>query len=241
MSTLICIVARNNLALTQKTVRSAANQTVPCDILVVDNASTDSTAAWLQTKPVARISYQEQKSLAACWNAALRAAWGAGYGSVLMLNNDVEVRPDAADLLTAHGGDFVTCVSVDTANRMGTAGDRTIEDLRKTERPHPDFSCWLMRKAVTDRNIWFDEEMHPAYCEDSDFHVKMHRAGIRAVCLDIPFLHHGASTLKAADKADTLAIQRGADKNRQRFKAKYGCLPGTPEYEAMFVMRGDVR
>lgn len=235
MSTLICIVARNNLALTQKTVRSAAAQTVPCDILVVNNASTDSTAAWLQTKSVARISYQEQKSLAACWNAALRAAWGAGYDSVLMLNNDVELRGDAVELLAAHGGDFVTCVSVDTTDRMGTAGDRTIEDLRKTERPHPDFSAFLIRKAVTDRNIWFDEECWPAYVEDSFAHIEMHRAGIRAVCLDVPFLHHGASTLKAADKADTLAIQRGADRNRQRFKAKYGCLPGTAEYEAMFA------
>lgn len=232
--TLIIIIARNNIALTRLAVRSALAQSPPCDVLVANNASTDGTAAWVATKPVAQISYMEQKSLAACWNAALRAAWKCGYQSALVLNNDVEIREDTVALLASHCGEFVTCVSVDEKERMGVTGDRKIEDLRQSEREHPDYSAFLIRKSVTDKAGWFNEECWPAYTEDSDFHVRCHRAGVRAVCIDVPFLHHGASTLKSCDPSEAIIIRRGAEANRARFKAKYGCLPGTPAYEALF-------
>jgi GT2 family glycosyltransferase len=104
-----------------------------------------------------------------------------------------------------------------------------------TSQPHPDFSCFLIHKRVTDKVGWFDEEYTPAFCEDCDYHVRMHRAGIRAVCLDLPFLHHGSMTVKNAESGEQARIKRGADQNRERFRQKYGCLPGTKEYEALFA------
>lgn len=230
----VIIIARNNLALTKKAVNSALSQNVPVEVLVVDNASTDGTAHWLQTKPIATIYTGEQWALSKCWNAALKALWKLGYDRALVCNNDIVLRPDAVKLLNAHGGPFVTCVSVDTADRMGVEGDREIDTLRETERPHPDFSAFLIRKEVTDKVGWFDERCFPAYTEDSDYHVRIHRMGLRAVCIDVPFLHYGAGTLKSASVQDAAKIRRGADANRQRFKQQYGCLPGTPEYEALF-------
>lgn len=231
----IVIVARNNLALTKKTVKSALAQDVPVTVLVVDNQSTDGSAAWLATKPIAVISTGEQWALAKCWNTALKALWKAGWDRALVLNNDVEIRTDCVRLLDSHGGPFTTCVSVGSADRMGEPGDRDIDALRAAERPHPDFSAFMIRKYVTDRIGWFDEECFPAYVEDSFAHVSMYRAGIKAVCISLPFLHHGASTLKQASPVDAARIRRGADTNRKRFKAKYGCFPGEAGYEALFA------
>lgn len=227
-------MARNNLALTKLALRSVAAQDHPVEILVVDNCSNDGTAQWLRTKSLTVITAPEQWSLARCWNTALQALWHVGCDRALVLNNDVEIRPDTVKLLGRHDGEFVTCVSVDMPERMGTVGDRDVPELLQSEREHPDFSCFMIGKDVTDRVGWFDESYFPAYCEDSDYHVRMHRAGVRAVCVDIPFLHHGAGTLKTAGAGEVARIRRGADANRERFRLAYGCLPGSDGYQELF-------
>ena len=231
----IIMVTRNGLALTKNAVRSALAQDVPVDLLIVDNQSTDGTIEWLRSKAgISTIFMPKQMSLAACWNSALKILWKLGHDRALVINNDVVLRPDTVRLLNEHGGDFVTCVSVDSLDRIGTPGDRLIDDLRKAGRFHPDFSAFFIRKSVTDRVGWFNEECFPGYVEDSFFHVAMHHAGVKAVCIDLPFYHVGASTLKMALAGEALRIRRGADANRERFRQKYGCLPGSPEYNRIF-------
>ena len=231
---LICIVTHNGLGLTKLAVKSALSQQPACDVMIIENGSADGTLSWLKTKPVALMSFTKQLSLAACWNAALKAAWRMKYRAVLMLNNDLIIRPDTVTTLVALNEEFATCVSVNSEDQLGTPGDRTVESLKEGKRWHPDYSCWMIRKTVTDKGLWFDEEMYPAFCEDSDHHVRCHRAGVRCCCVDLPFLHYGSSTLKQASEKEAIVIRRGAQRNRERFKAKYGCLPGTPEYEKLF-------
>ena len=117
---------------------------------------------------------------------------------------------------------------------MGEPGDReALESLG--ERPHPDFSCFLIRPEVVERVGYFNEDYWPAFVEDCEYHVRMHRAGIEAVCIDVPFLHHGSATIKNASQAERNIIARGAAANRERFRREYGCLPGTPEYQELFL------
>ena len=234
MTGAILFVARNCLHLTKIAVRSAQIQDTPCDILVIDNASTDGTSQWLRTKDVAFIPLAKQESLAACWNRGLRTLWSVGYTSALVCNCDIELRPDTLSTLEAMDLPFVSCVSVGDGSQLGTPGDRNIRDLLAKKREHPDFSCFLIRKEVTSKVGWFDEEYYPAYCEDSSYHVRMHRAGVTAYCVDLPFLHLGAQTVKTATPEERIKIERGAEANRKRFQAKYGCLPGSPEYYNLF-------
>ena len=228
----VVIVCRNNLALSKLAIKSVQAQDHPVEILVVDNHSNDGTAQWLRTKPLTVITAPEQWALARCWNTALAALWRAGWDRALVLNNDVQLRPDTLRTLAAHGGEFVTGVSV-------AAWENVDEDPERRERlanprPHPDFSCFLISRMVTDRVGWFDERYFPAYCEDSDYHVRMFRAGIEAVCIDQPFLHARGSTIGTARTGEVARIRRGADANRSRFREAYGCLPGSDAYQDLF-------
>lgn len=225
---IVCFVARNNVHLTKRAVKSAFAQDMVCPVAVVDNASTDGTNAWLNTQNIGHATFGKQKSLAYCWNYMLKFAWKLGCEHALVCNNDIELRPDAYRLLAAHGGPFVTCVSVRTVEELNYPNPPT------SERPSPDFSAFLIRRSVTDTIGWFDESYFPCYTEDCDMHVRMWRAGIKAVCIDLPFLHHGAATLNAADEGEQARIKRGADANREKFRQTYGCLPGTPEYDKLF-------
>lgn len=228
----IIIVSRNNLHLTKKAVASALTQDMPCDVVLVDNQSTDGTVQWANAKSglLVYLPSWKQVSLSACWNSAIKFLKAE---HILVLNNDVEIQPCTYRYLLAQQKPFVSCVSVDKPEQLSTPPFGILPT-----RPHPDFSCFLIRKECWERVGPFDESYYPAYCEDNDYHVRMHRAGIEAVCVDLPFLHHGAGTIKNATVAERRQIERGAERNRQRFFEQYGCWPGTKEYEDLFVNVG---
>lgn len=234
------VVARNNLHLTKRAVQSIRAQDVHCRCFIVDNYSDDGSAHWLMTKGVdvaTIVSFMPgQKSLAYCWNHAIQMCLAslAGVDRILICNNDIELRPDTFRLLSELNQDFVTCVSVESRDQLGTVGDRTAEDLLQTVRPHPDFSCFMISRRVWELVGKFDESFYPAYCEDNDYHIRMHKAGVKAVCVDLPFLHLGAQTVATASKGEAARIRRGADDNRRRFYSKWGCMPGSPEYYKLF-------
>jgi len=234
MSVPVILVARNSLALTKLAVRSVLAQDAPVDLFVVDNASSDGTGPWLRSKNFTFMFTDIQWSLARCWNTALRMLWSMGHQEAMLVNNDVVLRPDAVRLLTSiaviSGAGMVTGIGVDKED----LAPRTNPGLMETLRPFPDFSCLLIQKWVTDKVGWFDEELYPAFYEDNDYHVRMYRANVKAIACDVPFLHYSSGTLKNASPAEASMIQRGAERNRERFRAKYGCFPGTPEYQALF-------
>lgn len=229
----VLIVSLNNKSLTKLSVNSALAQDIESDVLVLDNGSSDGSIEWLRTKPIALIANPKQLSLSACWNIGLRTFWKMGRTHCLVLNNDLWLREDYYRLLLEMNKPFVTGVSVDDRDRTGTAGDRTAEDLLSGARKHPDFSAFCIRKEVTDKIGWFNES-YPCYGEDAEWHIRMFRAGIWAGCVDLPYYHAGASTLKYASPGEQARIRRGADIGRSLFRKQYGCLPGSPEYEALF-------
>jgi GT2 family glycosyltransferase len=143
-----------------------------------------------------------------------------------VVNNDVVLRPDTYRSLLEDGGDFVTAVSVDSM--AGIEGE-----WRKAPRPHPDFSCFLIRKNVWDKVGGFDESMW-LYASDGDYHLRMHKAGIEAYTIGGPFFHYASGTLKTASPGEKAAIERQADKDRYTFEKKWGVKVGTEDYYAIF-------
>lgn len=238
MPVLISILACNNLSLTKAAIRSALAQT-SCSpgssLLVLDNASTDSTPQWLASQcGFSTIMLAGRTSVAACWNIVLDWALSPlnlnQYEGVLMLNNDVEIRPDTVQWLMADPAPFVTAVSVRSESELHYP-DPPTEGQR---RPHPDFSCFMIKPLCWRKTGRFDEGFEVAFCEDNDYHVRMHLAKVEAMCLDLPFVHRGSQTVKRADKAEARMIERAAQRNRERFLEMYGCLPGSDGYNAIF-------
>lgn len=223
----VVMLARNAIELTKRAVASVLAQDIPVQLRVIDNNSTDGTPEWLasQLPRVTVQTFRPAQGVSASWNFALHETFSR-YDHCLVVNNDVQLRMDTYSALLEDGGPFVTAVSVDnpTAIEGGWA---------KAPRPHPDFSCFLIRREVWRKVGKFDESMS-LYASDADYHLRMHQAGIQAYTIGIPFYHYASGTLKSATEWDRREIQAQADKDRARFVEKWGCAVGSPEYYKMF-------
>lgn len=224
MNPIICPL-RNNLHLTKKAVESFRKQDIEVQILLIDNASTDGTAQWAATqRDIGYVYHPIPQSVAASWNAGLRYFYRLGCEYALVVNNDVELRPDTYRWLLWDGGEFVTSVGVREwpTEDCGNPLDR--------KRPHPDFSCYLIKRDLYEKVGEFDENFKVAFCEDGDYDLRMNKAGYKPHCIDLPYLHHGSMTIKNADPYEIRQIQIQADKNRKYFKEKWGFAMASPEY-----------
>lgn len=233
---LIILLCRNNVSLSRECLKSLRAQTTPVGILVVDNASTDGTKQWLRAERGIRVmSFEEQMSVAAAWNAALKWGWLQGYDEALVVNNDTELLPETYETLSSWAAaddgrptGMVTCVSRRERSEL-------VYSKPFTSRPRPDFSCYLIQRWAWERIGGFDENCVGAFFEDNCAHVELHRKGIQATCISLPFLHHGSATINRADYEERKRITVCYDKNRQYFFNKYGRWPGTEGYDDLFT------
>jgi hypothetical protein len=167
----------------------------------------------------------------------------------VVCNNDIIARPDALKWLIADGGGFVTCVGSNDPEKIKPIPGAFYQENPSTEiipnpiylppdpskkRPHPDFSFYLIRKWAYEKIGKFDECFAGAFAEDGSYHLRMHRAGVKAEALELPFYHYGSATVKLCDPKERKRIQVQADRNRAMFKAMYGFELGSPEYYAEF-------
>lgn len=189
-----------------------------------------------------------------------------GAERALVINQDSVLRPDTYRWLENEQAMFVTGVgSDDPAGIIGvevnvcpvcrkmpkfteepcgcfTAG---YERMSFTEyptprsdatRPHPDFSCFMISRECYERVGPFDEQFVGAFCEDGDYHVRMHNVGVYAYAIDLPFWHvgGGSQTIKRAGVEEQQRISEQAARNREYFRSKWGFEIGSPEYYAHF-------
>jgi len=240
----IVILTQNNLALTRNAIATLRDQDIgDVRILAVDNDSSDGTQLWLGAQSdIVTIMNCPAQSVAGAWNQALRWIFSRGEDYALVVNNDVELRPDTYRHLAADGGLFVTCVGNRDPKCIGPDSipdDPAYPQLwtppdPSRKRPHPDFSCYLIRRDAWERVGTFDEKFLVAFCEDWDYHVRLHNDGITAECLDLPFYHAGSATVKMATPEEQLRIHRQAEANRKYFEHKWGFKGASPEYYEFF-------
>lgn len=232
------IVARGNLDLLKQSVSSVLAQDVEggVRVLVVDNGSTADVGAWLRTQRatgVVSIKFEPQHSVSRAWNEALRWLFvGRGCERVLVINQDSVLRPDAYRWLESEQAEFVTGVGTDDRHSI----EFGIDPRPDATRPHPDFSCFMISRDCYTRVGAFDEQFLGAFCEDGDYHVRMHNAGIYAYAIDLPFWHvgGGSQTIKRASPGEQQRISKQAARNREYFKLKWGFEIGSAEYYAHF-------
>ena len=94
------VVTYNRLELLRQCAEALRVQTAVCDILIVDNASTDGTAQWLASQP--NLHYRNTGSNlggAGGFNFGMRWAVEAGYQYVWIMDDDCLPNPDALEKL----------------------------------------------------------------------------------------------------------------------------------------------
>ena len=97
------VVTYNRLQLLQKCIESLRAQTAPCDILVVNNASTDGTGPWLAAQEAAGVltarGTGENLGGAGGFNKGIRWAVEAGYDYLWVMDDDCLPEPTALEKL----------------------------------------------------------------------------------------------------------------------------------------------
>lgn len=233
MDNWILVPCHNNSALLMAGLESMLAQTIPVRIFAINNESKDNTAFVLNTlgsKHVV-VNYYPQLGVAGAWNYGLRELFlREDAKKVLVVNQDVILRPDTYEVLNSEPGGFVTAVSahqfLDPLEYQRDSG--------YDKRPHPDFSCFRISRDCYREVGEFDENFYPAWFEDNDYHIRMAKAGIEAYCIDFFFYHYVAGTMKTATEHDKDHYYGPAFlESKQRFQDKWGVLPGTKQYENM--------
>ncbi len=204
----VIVVNYNGRHLLERCLTSLAAQTYPgFEVIVVDNASTDDSVAWLAAHfPNVRVlSAPRNVGFAAGNNLGIRAARG---DLIATLNNDTEVEPDYMRCLAAPMDEprIGTCAALmleferrDRIDAAGIAIDRAgfAWNLR-AGRPARDLprEVWgacagaaLYRRELLDEIGLFDEDYF-AFYEDVDLAWRGRRAGWKCVLVPEARVYH---------------------------------------------------
>ena len=94
------VVTYNRFEFLKKCLASLKAQSVPCDILVINNASTDGTAEFLDaSSDIFHIHLEENTGGAGGFNTGMREAVNRGYRYVWVMDDDTMPHPDALEKL----------------------------------------------------------------------------------------------------------------------------------------------
>ena len=237
----VVMVTRNQPNMTMGSVISVMNQTGPRSIRLhlVHNGLSPADSQTLLNRcnkdyghHVRHVVLPGVVSLARAWNDAIEDIFTGFCGhEVVVVNNDVALHPKTFSKLVAYLNKHPKTGMV---TGVGVGPEDSIEGNGAHPRPNPDFSCFLLTRKTWDTIGHFDTRYKIAYCEDNDFHVRMHLSGIPAVAIDVPFIHPGSGTLAGMSGTEAAEVRAQADKNRRAFKLKWNFEVGSPEYDRFF-------
>ena len=198
------------------------------ELLVIDNASSDNTLELLSAAADPRLSLirnEHNVGYAAACNQGIRHFLECGVNDILFINNDTEFGPELFGALRAlrarHNADAIT-------PRIGYAEDPEInwyaggrftfwkgfqgEHLGHGEKYDPTDTeprwtpvapgCCVMFAAATLERIGFFDEKYFVYFEDTDYFLRMKRAGLRLLYAPEVSIAHKISLSTGGSQSD---------------------------------------
>ncbi len=183
--------------------KSAAESSRPCELIVVDDASTDNSAAWIRKRfPEVRL-FENAQNLGFA-ETCNRGAQEAKGHILLMVNNDVVAPLDFVQRVTDA---FFLSSEAQKSTPLFAVGARTMDwqgqqanhlcmtaawrrgGIGKvwSDPQHPTLCCYVQAGAAAyDRQLFlelggFDALYHPGYWEDYDLSYRACKAGWRVL------------------------------------------------------------
>jgi GT2 family glycosyltransferase len=237
----VIVATRDNLPFLRLCLESvlAAAET-PCELIVIDNASSDGTSDYLlrlaELNPQVRlITNDSNRAFAAANN---QGAAVAAADVLVLLNDDTAVSPGWLGRLTAHLDRQRIGMVGPTTNRTGNEaqidGDyRTWGELvsfaderaahhagEAFEIPTLTMFCVVMRRSLYDEVGPLDERFEMGMLEDDDYSRRVREAGYRLLCAEDTFVHHFGET-SFGKLVPTGEYARVLERNRARFEEKW--------------------
>ncbi len=232
----VSIATWNNRERAEECLRSVAESLrgIHAEIVVVDNASTDGTAAMIheQFPQVAVLRNERPLGFSANHNQVLRGARGR---HVLLLNDDTVIVGDALkqalDFLESHpdaGAVGCTLLRPDGTpeaiaqcvprpmdplfprlRRKVSAKDEAARGAEAAEVERWSGACLMIRRAALDPVGLLDERFDPAYGEDTDLCHRIRRAGWRIYRLPgARVIHYRGQTARREFHDQAYRLQR---------------------------------
>jgi GT2 family glycosyltransferase len=204
------------------------------DVIVVDNASSDGTAAFLRERGVRHIANERNEGFPAAVNRGI-AALDAKV--IVILNNDTLVPPGALSRLARHALDPEIGLAVATTNYSANESRidvdyATVDGLlafagrraREHEGERFDIGTAAMYCVALRREVWervgpLDERFTVGTFEDDDYSERVRRAGLRVICAADAFVHHyGSQSFDTLPQREYFEL---LERNRQLFNEKW--------------------
>ncbi len=212
-------------------------------IVVVDNGSTDDSAAFVATHypDVKLIVLSQNQGYAAGLNAGISYALEQGASYVFLLNNDTLVEKNAVsrliEVLESNpeiGIASPKIILYHSRDRIFGLGDRIYPFLplpvgfgygkRDSPKYHKimefDYvtGCAMMVRSEIFRKVGLFDTSYFMYYEDADFCRRVHDYGYRIVCVGHAIIYHKFARSTAQNKTQMVRIRA---RNRIRFYRRY--------------------
>ena len=238
MATSVVLAVFNQLGLSRACLASLGATTVPFDLCVVDNASTDGTRAYFEDFDLSYpLTYRRNDANLGLIRALNQGARLARGEFLCFLHNDTEMRePRWLERLHA---------AVEFGSRIGLAGLYGARKLRgdgryvgrtlvhalegratltgeRAEVAAVDGVCLFLRRSVLEAVGGFDEGYGFFHGYDRDLSFAVREAGWRCAVVNAPFVHRGGGT-RTGEGAPRRAEEDLADRRQalRRFARKW--------------------
>jgi GT2 family glycosyltransferase/glycosyltransferase involved in cell wall biosynthesis/SAM-dependent methyltransferase len=239
----VIVVTYNNLELTRACLSSLEeySENTQLEIIVVDNASSDGSPAFLSEWVVEKSNHKlilndENRGFAAANNQGLEYATG---DYLALLNNDTYVTPGWIRTLVRHlERDKTIGLIGPVTNNIGNEAKIDIaygdmDDMllksaaytrKRIGRTYPlrtaAFFCVMMPRATYERVGKLDEAFGLGFFEDDDYCRRVEHLGLGIICAEDVFIHHHLSAsfnkLKQEERRSLF------EKNKATYEAKWG-------------------